>query len=696
MNLDRTTLRTIVACVLLSAVVLVALLATTGGRFALPLDDPYIYLQYAKQAAGGAFFRYTDAAPPTTGATSLLYLLVLTPLAVLLHGTALAVGAFVLGTILLAATALGVHRLARTWVGEWAGGPAVALLLLTGPLIWGSLSGMETALVAAIVTWSLVAVDTWSLVAADRTSSGRSTGRTTPELGVAIATGLLCLARPEAAVLVVGFVLLAALVGRRPLPLGPAPTAIVLAAAATPFILNLLLTGSPGSMTLASKGAPYLPGTTLITWAIDASQFLMHNLKGLIGGGDANAAAWPSAYTTLVTFLAPLTLPLLVLGAFPALVVEMRTRRPGVASLGTLLLFGSLVLWAALVPLNLHWSRYVIPFLPIVTIFTLAGVGRVATLFGENELDVRRGILTFLLAASAPTLVFFVAIYAWNGREIAEQHIAMARWIREETPPGGWVGTNDVGAIAYYGERPVLDLHGLVSRDLAEAKQVGSGAILEHLERLPAARRPTTLVVIPGWFDPNFLRIHRPVRSQTLYKPSIAGSPLVAYRAGWSYVGSADRPGPETLAALADRRLVDALDVADLADEKAHGYELKLLPGASASPVGLLAPPGRDQPVPDGARLVTGSERFDLALAPGHDAVLVVRTLNAIRATVGTADVAGAPIAARGAGDETWTETLIPIPAAWIRQSPTRIVVTAEDGALQEGGYVSAHWWAFQ
>jgi hypothetical protein len=141
---------------------------------------------------------------------------------------------------------------------------------------------------------------------------------------------------------------------------------------------------------------------------------------------------------------------------------------------------------------------------------------------------------------------------------------------------------------------------------------------------------------------------------------------------------------------------VDALDVADLADERDHDYDLTLLPGASAAPVGVLTPPGASGPVPDGARLVTGAERFDLLLTPGRDAVLVVRTLGGFRATVGTGDIPPIPVAVPPASENSWTETRIPIPAAWIRRSPLRLVVTAENGALQEGGYVAAHWWAFQ
>ena len=47
------------------------------GSRVLPLDDAYIHLQYAWQAAQGHFLEYNTGDVPTTGATSLLYLLIL-------------------------------------------------------------------------------------------------------------------------------------------------------------------------------------------------------------------------------------------------------------------------------------------------------------------------------------------------------------------------------------------------------------------------------------------------------------------------------------------------------------------------------------------------------------------------------------------------------------------------------------------
>lgn len=705
------------------------LVATTGGGFALPLDDPYIYLQYAAQNADGELFRYNHGDPTTTGATSLLWAILLTPLALVLPGTSLAVGAMVLGAVFLALSLDALRRLATRLLGPAAARPVLWMGALSGPFVWGMLSGMETPLVAWL---TLELVDAVARVvphpgaspsrsamppsgtsadtrpseapgdgdpatgAPDGGSPGPALARDT--LRVSIFAALVALARPEGAVLVLLLVGSFVLIHRGPGPLGWTRWALPLAAVPLPFLANLALTGHLGSMTLQSKGALYLPGTTPVTWLLETATFFLHNLKGLLGGGDADAPSWPSAYTTLVTFAAPLTLLFVVIGGFPAAARELRERRPGAVWTSALLVGGALVLWAGLVPLNLHWSRYLIPYLPLVILLTAMGVVRVAGAFpGSHEGDVRRGLFGFFLLAEVPILLFFLAAYAWNGREIREQHVAMAGFLAERLPEGAWIATNDVGAIAYYSGRPVLDLHGLVTRDWAARKQVGTSAIWETLETLPVSRRPQALVLIPGWYDPEFLQLLRPVRSQTLPRAMIAGSPLVAYQPNWNAAGTGHGPGPSTVAGLPGGvTLVDRLDVADLDSEDAHDYVIDLAPGHSAAPLRILPAPGGTGPVVDGGRLVSGRERFTLTASPGRDLALVVRSLGQVRMTLEAGGSGPIPVTARAASAEEWAETVVRIPGAAIDRPELRVTVTAIDGSYSEGGYGSFHYWAYQ
>jgi hypothetical protein len=670
------------------------MLASTGGRFAFPLDDAYIYLQYATQNGSGQFFRYNDGDPATSGATSLLYALLLSPFAIVFKGTALAIVAFVCSLPFVAMSLRLVHRLATRWIDPSAAWPATFLCALSGPFLWGSWSGMETALVAWLALASLDGFD--RVTAGDADAVTRRSRR-----WFVIATSLFAAARPECAALVSGWLAIVWIVSRnRPAArLGARTLLIPVLAGLVPFLLTLVLTGSPSATTLASKGAPFMPGTSIGTWLIESSLFFVHNLKALFDSGDSASPAWPSAYTTLTTFAAPFTLFFAALGLAPALAREIRERRPSIATAAGTWLIGALTIWAALVPINLHWSRYLTPYLPLLTLLVVAGIHRFAALVRDDETRRAfvRGFNGLFVAFNIPIFLFFAGVYGWNAREIASQHIEMAKWLRERAAPGSWIGTNDVGAIAYYGGRPVLDLHGLTSRGLAACKQVGSSAIYEHLEALPPAMRPSYLVVIPGWFEPNFLRLHRPARSQTLRKAMIAGNPLVAFQASWEACGSGDHPGPEVTSQLGAGRLVDRIDIADLASEAAHDYSLELLAGESAGPLGILTAPGATGPSVDGGRLVTKRERFNVRIAPGRDAVLVMRSMGPVRALLQVDG--GHPIRVGGGSAETnehWTEIAVPVPGTLLRSASPRFSIEALDGAFEEGGYTSFHYWVFQ
>ncbi len=50
-----------------------SMLYFTDGHLSPPLDDTYIYFQYARQIAHGKVFIYFDGDPATSGSTSFLY-----------------------------------------------------------------------------------------------------------------------------------------------------------------------------------------------------------------------------------------------------------------------------------------------------------------------------------------------------------------------------------------------------------------------------------------------------------------------------------------------------------------------------------------------------------------------------------------------------------------------------------------------
>ena len=171
-----------------------SMLYHTGGRLALPLDDSFIYFQYARQAAQGHFLEYNTGAEPTAGATSLLYTLLLVPGFWLgLDGMGIALYALALGIVWLGLSARLLLFLGRRLGGPFSGWMAALMFLLCGPLLWGYYSGMAIGLFAFAILLTL-----YLYLTEDRRAP--------------LAATLLVLARPEGIALVL---LLLALVAYR-------------------------------------------------------------------------------------------------------------------------------------------------------------------------------------------------------------------------------------------------------------------------------------------------------------------------------------------------------------------------------------------------------------------------------------------------------------------------------------------------
>jgi len=145
--------------VVLFALLPLALFLVREGRIAgapgFPLDDAWIHLHFARNLAEGAGFSYNPGIP-VAGSTAPLWTLLL------------AAGALVAGPSLVMAKVAGVSLtvgaalVTRQAALAWGAAPVEALgagvgLAWAGPIVWGSLSGMEVSLAALLVAASLLA-----------------------------------------------------------------------------------------------------------------------------------------------------------------------------------------------------------------------------------------------------------------------------------------------------------------------------------------------------------------------------------------------------------------------------------------------------------------------------------------------------------------------------------------------------------
>jgi hypothetical protein len=422
-----------------------------AGAAGFPLDDSWIHLHFARNLADGGGFSYNPGVP-VAGSTAPLWTLLL------------ALGAVVAGPSLALAKAVGIAAtvatgmLARRAAAAWGTPPTVALgagvaLVWTGALTWGALSGMEVSLAAALVAGALLAH------ARDRT------------VLTAVLASLATLARPEAIILLPALLVARRLTVRRVLVFVVVPLA-----ALAPFI----------AFCLATVGSP-LPAT--------AAAKVQGGLIGWLGGASEPArvafVTRPWAFLTeWVRWLAA-THSLLPVALGPALVALWW--RPGrVLALPALTLIAHPLAMALLAPYQgpaFQEGRYSMHLLPIALVALAVVTPR------AWPRAVRVAVLGYLLLA-VPALVPAATRYGWAVQNINAMQVHLGHWLDRQLPRDARLAVNDIGAIAYFSRREIVDLMGLVTPAIIPYRREGEAGVLRYL----AETCPDHVVIFPAWF----------------------------------------------------------------------------------------------------------------------------------------------------------------------------------------------------
>ncbi|MEM6283280.1 MAG: hypothetical protein AAF787_13885, partial [Chloroflexota bacterium] len=128
--------------------------------------------------------------------------------------------------------------------------------------------------------------------------------------------------------------------------------------------------------------------------------------------------------------------------------------------------FALIVLYAMRLPFWEQHGRYVIPAVPGVMLTGL--VGSLWLLEAARRSLVWR-VLTRVAVVGAGAVIVVMAlvlspgIYARDVTIIDQEMVTSALWIADNVPDGVPMAIHDIGAVAYYAPRPILDIAGLVS-----------------------------------------------------------------------------------------------------------------------------------------------------------------------------------------------------------------------------------------
>lgn len=464
-----------------------------------PLDDAWIYQVYARNLAQTGQWAFV-AGQPSTGSTSVLWTLLITP--AYLVGLDGRLWTLLLGTLALFSTALASASLFPE------DRPAIRLsvglaVALEWHLIWAAVSGMETVMFAALVMWFWV----WLR-------------RRTPELDAHLVRdgmllglwgGVLALARPEGIVAFgVGALYAATVTGRWARRFGLAGVTLVgLAILVTPWLLfNKASSGAIWPNTFAAKQAEYAPLLALPYTSRLAEQVL---------------AVWVGPQVVL--------LPGLI-----ALVIQTARRQPTdwAALLPLAWVTVHLALYAARLPVTYQHARYAIPVIPPLVVLGVRGLANLVRP-RASRLAVRVGSLAWATTAAILFPVFLAALgapaYGRDNQFIQDEMVATANWVRHNVRPDALIAVHDIGALGYFAPHRIVDLAGLVSPDVNGFID-DEGRISEFI----LAQHADYLIVFPKW--PNYDRmVTRPQYCRIWsadqvsgYSPASDLGPMTVYR----------------------------------------------------------------------------------------------------------------------------------------------------------------------
>lgn len=485
--------------------------AATAPGF--PLDDAWIHLQFARNLAGGHGFSFNPGVPSSGSTAPLWTILLAVPLAA---GIPALVAAKLLGILLAGATAVAAAALTWRLTESRAASIVAGLATAIAPrLVWSGLSGMEVPLYTALTLLAMVAY----LDAAG--SGGRG-------LGWAFSAGLAGWARPET--LVAGAVLSLAWMadgGRehptRRLRRGWWQPLAVLAALMAAFILfNLWVGGKPLPNTFYAKHYGMGTAASLAEGRFtDALVDLARYPVNLVG----DLVWWLAGHGGLL-FGAALPGALLLLGLSGPV-------RPGGWTVLAVLVATPLAKGiVAPQPIMLvHDGRYILHLLVLGLVVCACGLAVLSRL-------ISRPWVVWLLAAAGlvqmgGSTYSAMKTYTAEVRNINDLQVRTGQWLAEHTAPDARVATNDIGAIAFFSQRFVLDTEGLVTPDAIWDKRMW------RIDRFLARSEPDVVVIFPEWYPYLAQRgtfLHEVARISAP-KVIAGGESLVIYRTPWTRHG---------------------------------------------------------------------------------------------------------------------------------------------------------------
>lgn len=411
-----------------------------------PIDDPWIHLQFARNLAEYGSFSYFKNEQVTAGSTSPIYTIAAAAGFLITKNEYII--SFALGILFFALAAFYFYRLSSIMFlkDNWLAIAAALLFVIDKRLNLIAVSGMETTMYVFL------------LVACFYYYRKRSAA------GFAITLGLTIWVRPDAVVFIAAIVIdyLYFLYAKKHSPklneeTKPFSRAELVkigiisgSIAALYFIMNLALSGSIMPNTYGAKIAYYTADLR------SRSDFMKFEVWGYFT---------ESAYVLLI-------IPFII--GVSKTIADTSKLRYSNYIIPVFFIIGLIFVYWYKMPYAHRFGRYLIPVFPFYFLLFLYGSRLLfqyfAKFLGDNK--IANGLNVILLFSTAVYFVLDYAdhrqLYQANTHHIYVRNVVTANWIKDNTPEGSIIATHDIGAIAYYSGRKLVDIAGLINPEFTQ------------------------------------------------------------------------------------------------------------------------------------------------------------------------------------------------------------------------------------
>lgn len=440
--------------------------------FSFPLDDPWIHLQFAKNLIEYGSYSYFKNEVITSGSTSPLYTFLAAFLFLFIKNEFIL--SYIIGILFLGLLVFSAYKLAKLEFQYSIGALVFALLISIQPKIsLISVSGMETTMFIFFLI---------STIYFYRKENFLLTG---------IFSGLTLWTRPEGLILI-GALILDLLLQRNFFKIEFASRFLykkqvlrfllpLILISSVYFFFNYLLSGTPFPNTYQAKIAYYFGSDRLKFLKVDVFEY------------------FTSKEFILISFF------FLVGVAF--LVRDVIKKQYNSNLLHFIFLFTFLLAYYVQLPISHRFGRYLMPVIPFYILISIDGLHRLFNLLQTKSKTDQRLILNFFyviilvtnISLSIPEIKQNEKDITFLGKYHFDRHIRIGEWLKQNTKESDIIATHDIGAIAFYSDRKIIDMVGLVNPEIIDyLRDKNSTTFLkEHFLR----NNVTYFATMRNWFE---------------------------------------------------------------------------------------------------------------------------------------------------------------------------------------------------